>query len=270
MKYSVATFVLNPYSEAAGDVLAALLANIGFDTFVPTQEGVMAYVQTSLLDEGTISALVADFPMPDVAINYTIADAPDENWNKTWEQEHTFVPVDLPGGKQVVVVPRQAFGSGEHATTRMMIQLLSSLDLQGTTIIDAGCGTGILGFAAMLLGAKQLVAYDIDEWSVNNARDNLKLNEINPELIELRLGDVNVLTESDEADILLANINRNILLADLPAFVAHTRQGGRILLSGFYETDVPLILDKASDLGLSLTTKLSDGEWRALSLILNK
>lgn len=269
MKYSVATFVLNPYSEAAGDVLAASLANIGFDTFVPTQEGVVAYVQTSLLDEDAIAVLVNDFPLPDLAITYSLADAPDENWNATWEQEHTFVPVELPGGKQVVVVPRQAFGSGEHATTRMMIQLLSSLDLQGATIIDAGCGTGILGFAAMLLGAKELVAYDIDEWSVSNARDNLCLNEINPDNVDLRLGDVNVLTEADKADVLLANINRNILLADLPSFVAHTRPGGRILLSGFYDADVPLLIEKASEHGLALAAQLSDGEWRALSLILN-
>lgn len=265
MKYSVATFVLKPNSEAAGDVLAALLADIGFDSFEPTADGLQAYVQTNLLDAEALAAVVADFPLPGISIDYKLSDAPDENWNAAWEQEHSFEPIALPGGERVTVVPRQAFGSGEHATTRMMIQLLSSIDLSGLTVIDAGCGTGILGFAAMLMGASSLMAYDIDEWSVNNARDNLKLNAIEPSGVEFRLGDSNVLTAADSADILLANINRNILQADLPTFVAHLRPGGKLLLSGFYENDVPLLVDQASALGLSLSTKLSDGEWRALA-----
>ncbi|MBQ9285511.1 MAG: 50S ribosomal protein L11 methyltransferase [Bacteroidaceae bacterium] len=265
MKYSVATFVLEPYSEAAGDVLAALLADIGFDSFEPTADGLQAYVQTNLLDAEALAAVVADFPLLGISINYNLSDAPDENWNAAWEQEHSFEPIALPGGEQVTIVPRQAFGSGEHATTRMMIQLLSSIDLSGLTVIDAGCGTGILGFAAMLMGASSLMAYDIDEWSVKNARDNLKLNAIEPSGVEFRLGDSSVLTAADSADILLANINRNILQADLPTFVAHLRRGGKLLLSGFYENDVPLLVDQASALGLSLSTKLSDGEWRALA-----
>ncbi len=267
MKYSEASFLLSPYSEAAGDVLAALLAEIGFDTFVPAADGLKAYVQTSVLDADAVASLAANFPFPDVAVSYSIKAAPDENWNATWEQQHTFEPIDLPGGKRLTVVPRQAFGSGEHATTRMMVKLLCGLDLQGTTVIDAGCGTGILGFAALLLGADHLVAYDIDEWSVANALDNLRLNEIDPACAEIREGDSSVLTAADMADVLLANINRNILLADMPTFAAHTRIGGHVLLSGFYEDDVALLRASAEALGLDFVGSEADGEWRALHFL---
>ena len=264
MKYCEASFHLSPYSEAAGDVLAALLADIGFDTFLATPDGLKAYVQTELLDETAVASLAENFPVPDTGISYTIAAAPDENWNTAWEQDHRFEPIDLPGGRRLTVVPRQAFGSGEHATTRMMIKLLCSLDLNSATVIDAGCGTGILGFAAMLMGASHLVAYDIDEWSVANARDNLLLNDIASACVEIRLGDSSVLTPADTCDVLVANINRNILLADLPTFVAHVRSGGHVLLSGFYEADIHLLYEKANGQGLVLAGSEADGDWRAL------
>ncbi len=264
MKYSEASFHLSPYSEAAGDVLAALLADVGFDTFVATADGLKAYVQTGVLDEAALALLAENFPIPDTTISYSIVAAPDENWNATWEHDHRFEPIDLPSGKRLTVVPRQAFGSGEHATTRMMIKLLCSLDLTSATIIDAGCGTGILGFAAMLMGASYLVAYDVDQWSVDNARDNLLLNDIVPDRVEIREGDSSVLTATDSADVLLANINRNILLADMTTFADHTRQGGHVLLSGFYEADIPLLCEKAVGLGLVFVGSEADGDWRAL------
>ena len=264
MKYSEASFLLSPYSEAAGDVLAALLAEIGFDTFVPTADGLKAYVQTSVLDADAVASLAAAFPLPDVAVSYSITAAPDENWNATWEQQHTFEPIDLPGGKRLTVVPRQAFGSGEHATTRMMVKLLCSLDLQGTAVIDAGCGTGILGFAAMLLGADHLLAYDIDEWSVANALDNLRLNDIDSASVEIREGDSTVLSAADEADVLLANINRNILLADLPHFADVLSSSGQLLLSGFYQEDAPLLVAEAERNGLQLLHKAGENGWACL------
>lgn len=267
MKYTEAKFTITPYNEAAGDVLAASLAYIGFDTFLPDDSGLTAYIQTSALDAEAIAQAVADFPLDGVSISYTLADAPDENWNQTWEQEHTFEPIQLRNGKLLTVVPRQAFGSGEHATTRMMIRLLESADLSGAAVIDAGCGTGVLGFAAMLLGASKLVAYDIDEWSVANARDNLKLNDIDAAQVDFRLGDSSVLAATDTADILLANINRNILLADLPVFAAHLRKGSRLFLSGFLPEDVALLTDAAAALGLTLAGSLEDAGWVALSFI---
>ncbi|MBO4549613.1 MAG: 50S ribosomal protein L11 methyltransferase, partial [Bacteroidaceae bacterium] len=215
MKYFELSFVLNPNNEAAADVLAALLADVGCDTFVPNDSGLTAYVLQEQYDEAAVRAVVSDFPLHDTAITFTCAEAPDENWNATWEAEHHFEPIVLPNGTSFQIEPRQAFGSGEHATTRMMISLLASLDVHRRTVIDAGCGTGVLSLAAIKLGAAHVYAYDIDEWSVRNAEDNFRLNGYSPSLassFEIVQGDASCLDVWPVVDIVLANINRNILL----------------------------------------------------------
>ena len=262
MRYSEAIFKIQPNNEAAGDVLAASLAEIGFDTFVPNDEGLTAYVQTAALDVEAVGAAVADFPLPGVDISFEIHDVPDENWNATWEAEHQFQPITLPDGQQFQIIPRQAFGSGEHATTRMMLSLLAAASPSGQIVIDAGCGTGVLGIAALKLGAASVFAYDIDEWSVRNARENFALNGLDADILE---GDASILDRAPQADLLLANINRNILLADLPAFAARLKPGARLFLSGFLEEDIQPLVTKAASLGLTHETTLADGEWRALT-----
>lgn len=280
MKYFELSFGIIPNNEAAADVLAALLADVGCETFVQNDKGLTAYVQQELYDEAAIQTLVVDFPMPDTSITFTCAEAPDENWNATWEAEHQFEPIELPNGKSFKIVPHQAFGSGEHATTRMMIAMLASLDLRRRVVIDAGCGTGVLSLAAIMLGATHVYAYDIDEWSVRNAQENFELNGyrtspyngFSPESTyvtdtypaEITQGDVRCLKACPPVDILMANINRNILLADLPVFASKLKSGGHLLLSGFYEADVPLLVTKADALGLRLADHRAEGEWRAL------
>ncbi len=295
MQYLELTFHINPYNEAAADVLAALLADAGCDTFEPSDTGLTAYILQDAYDEAAIRAAIAstlatfpvtvpeDSPIPPVtvpedssippvtvpegspeglSITFTAAPAPDENWNATWEAEHHFEPIALPDGQLLHIIPRQAFGSGEHATTRLMLGLLSDLaPLAGATVIDAGCGTGILGIAALKLGAAHVFAYDIDEWSVRNAQDNYALNGCEAEIV---LGDASCLAAAPQADILLANINRNILLADLPAFASHLKPAGHLLLSGFMEPDIAPLLAAATPLGLTLSDTLADGDWRAL------
>ena len=284
MKYLELTFHITPYNEAAADVLTALLADVGCDTFLPSDTGLTAYILQDAYDEVAIRDAVSstlatfpvtvpeDSPIPPVTvpedspeglrITFTAAPAPDENWNATWEAEHHFEPITLPDGQLLQIIPRQAFGSGEHATTRLMLGLLSDLaPLADTTVIDAGCGTGILGIAALKLGAAHVFAYDIDEWSVRNAQDNYALNGCEA---EIALGDASCLAAAPQADILLANINRNILLADLPAFASHLKPAGHLLLSGFYEADIPVLTDAATALGLTLCNTRSDGDWRAL------
>ncbi len=297
MKYLELTFHITPYNEAAADVLAALLADAGCDTFEPLQSdeqplsqplsqpaGLRAFIQESAYSEPAISAAISStialFPAPvtvpedslpvtvpegspeGLSISFTTTPAPDENWNAAWEAEHHFEPIALPDGQLLHIIPRQAFGSGEHATTRLMLTLLAQLaPLAGATVIDAGCGTGILGIAALKLGAARVFAYDIDEWSVRNAQDNFALNG---QTGEIALGDARCLADAPQASVLLANINRNILLADLPAFAAHLQPGGHLLLSGFYETDIDALLAAAAPLGLRHLATLADGDWRAL------
>ena len=275
MKYLELTFHITPYNEAAADVLTALLADVGCDTFEPSDTGLTAYILQDAYSEPAIHDAVSNtlalFPVtaPEgLRITFTAAPAPDENWNATWEAEHHFEPITLPDGQLLQIIPRQAFGSGEHATTRLMLGLLSDLvPLADTTVIDAGCGTGILGIAALKLGAAHVFAYDIDEWSVRNAQDNYALNGCEA---EIALGDASCLASAPQADILLANINRNILLADLPAFASHLKPAGHLLLSGFYEADIPVLTDAATALGLTLCDTRSDGDWRALHFISEK
>lgn len=274
MKYLELSFQITPYDEAAADVLAALLADAGCDTFLPSDTGLTAYIQQDAYSEAAIRTAIANtlvafspaaVPEADasgLSITFTAAPAPDENWNATWEADHHFEPIVLPDGQLLHIIPRQAFGSGEHATTRLMLGLLSDLaPLSNATVIDAGCGTGILGIAALKLSAARVFAYDIDEWSVRNAQDNYALNGLDA---EIALGDARCLEAAPQADILLANINRNILLADLPAFVAHLKPSGHLLLSGFYEADIPLLTETATALGLTLIDTRADGDWRAL------
>lgn len=262
-------------NEAAADVLAALLAEVGCETFLPIDEGLTAYVQQNAYEEEAVREVANSLGalLPGCSATFTCAEAPDENWNATWEAEHHFLPIHLPDGQQIQILPRQAFGSGEHATTRMILAMLANpAPLAGKTVIDAGCGTGVLGIAAMKLGADSVFAYDIDEWSVRNAEENFALNGYENDMqqtdeaarIRILEGDAHILDQAPQADLLLANINRNILLMDLPIFVRKLKPAARLFLSGFLEADIPSLVERAQSLGLALTATRADGDWRAL------
>ncbi len=214
-------------------------------------------------------------------MTYTIAEAEDRDWNEEWEAigfdpvvvDNRIIILDAGRGVQdepdgmlpIYIRARQAFGTGTHQTTRMMLSLL--LRQMATTagaVLDCGCGTGILAIAASLLGASAVTAYDVDEWSVENTRHNARLN--GAELSVLH-GDASVLsTLTQRFSVVMANINRNILLADLPTFAAHLAEGGTLLLSGFYESDAPMLLDKAACLGLHEVERLTEDDWCCLAL----
>ena len=278
MKYFQVEFMVSPYSEAACDVLSSLLANAGFETFVPTEEGIVAYVQQSLYDEKEVLTITQDFIIPDCRITFSYEEAPDEDWNATWEGEgfepivldelvcvhDTRHPAPTACMYDIIVNPRMAFGTGTHPTTQQILRQLCHMPLEGKRVIDAGCGTGVLGFLCLKRGASEVFAYDIDEWSVENTRINAELNGITS--INIKEGDSGVLPQNDDYDLLIANINRNILLADMPRFAKAIGKGGLLLMSGFYESDVPQLLEKGKELGFELEKQSTQDGWAMLLL----
>lgn len=278
MKYYEVKFSISPYSEDAGDVLSALLADIGFETFSPSTDGLTAYIQQSLFREEELRGIVEEFIFPAVAVSYHVEEAPDEDWNQTWENEgfapividnllcvhdtkHTDVP---PCRYDIIINPRMAFGTGTHPTTRQILHHLCSTPLQGKRIVDAGCGTGVLGILCALRGAQHIFSYDIDSWSVENTRINAQLNQVDN--LTVREGNVSVLPQDGDYDLLVANINRNILLSDMPRFTRALTADGRMLLSGFYEADAPMLIEKGKELGFSPELQQSSDGWAMLLL----
>ena len=277
MKYFEVKCTLHPFNEDAADILSASLSEIGFEAFSQTEDGLLAYIQQNEWDEDKMREVVQDFCLPEVKISYSKAEAPDEDWNQVWEEEgfqpvlvgdeivvHDVKHTDVPQVKyDILITPRLAFGTGSHETTRLILRTLAQLDLDGKHIIDAGTGTGILAIMAMKRGAESVFAYDIDEWSVENTKDNLLLNHIYNN-VEVVCGDSSVLEGKEKADLLIANINRNILLGDLPRFSKSIREGGQMILSGFYLEDVQALTEAASKLGFSLLKTESEQGWAML------
>ena len=280
MKYYSIEFRMTPCNEAFCDVLSAEIAELGFESFEYLPNGIVGYVPCNLFNQEKLDSALAVFPIDGVEITYTVENAPDENWNATWEQEG-FRPIHIDGlicvhdtrtpAQQVqydiTINPCQAFGTGSHQTTQMLLKYLSEAKLEGKQVIDAGTGTGILAIMCKMRGAGNVLAYDIDEWSVRNAISNAELNNI--EGIEVREGDCSVLTENDKAHLLIANINRNILLADMETFAQALLPGGQLLLSGFYTSDIPILVEHAKGLNLKLAKEMNNGEWAMILLETN-
>ena len=282
MKYYEVNFTLSPYNSDACDLLAALAGEAGFETFEETEEGLTGYVQQQLFDASQLDELLQSFPFPDVTVSYTVGEAEDRDWNEQWEQEG-FDPIvvdnrlvihdgrHLPeewtmdnGQWTIEIDARLAFGTGTHETTRMVCSTLLTLPLDGKRVLDCGCGTGILGIVAMKLGASACTAYDIDEWSVDNTRHNAVINQVD---ITPLLGDATILNKVEgHFSLVMANINRNILLNDLPAFRSKMADGAQLILSGFYTADIPLLVDKAAECGLRLVSQLEENGWACLLL----
>ena len=284
MKYFEVKFTLSPYSTDASDVLSAMAGEAGFESFEETSDGLLGYVQQSLFSEETLQEVLADFPFEGVAITYDICEAEDRDWNEQWEQEG-FEPIVISSSPTIVIhdgrhMPetdseisieidaKLAFGTGTHETTRM----ICAEEIQyanGARILDCGTGTGILSICALKLGAQEAVGYDIDEWSVDNARHNAVINRVDDRFTSL-LGDATILNKVEGSfDLVLANINRNILLNDLPAFRKKMSPGARLILSGFYTPDSPLLIEKAASLGLTLEKQKEDHDWACLVFSLN-
>ena len=282
MKYYEVNFTLSPLNSDACDLLAALAGEAGFETFEETEEGLTGYVQQQLFDPSQLDELLQSFPFPDVTVSYKVGEAEDRDWNEQWEQEG-FDPIvvdnrlvihdgrHLPEQLSTInyqlsieIDARLAFGTGTHETTRMVCSTLLTLPLDGKRVLDCGCGTGILGIVAMKLGASACTAYDIDEWSVDNTRHNAVINQVD---ITPLLGDATILNKVEgKFGLVMANINRNILLNDLPTFRSKMADDAQLILSGFYTADIPLLVDKAEECGLRLVSQLEENGWACLLL----
>ena len=282
MKYLVADFKIECQDgmiQIARDLLTDALAEAGFETFEDTDEGIKGYVQEECFDSDMMNGAINDFMLPDVNISVNVGEAEYKDWNQEWE-EAGFERINIDGKITIYdarndnaegsdsdinigIETRQAFGTGTHETTRMIVSALSNINPKGKRVLDCGTGTGILGIAALKLGASEVEAYDIDEWSTENAMHNAELNNV--ENMNVRLGDASVIGELEgKFDIIMANINRNILLADMPRLASVLASGGKLILSGFYSADAPMLTDKAATMGLSVENTRTDNDWTCL------
>lgn len=287
MKYYVTKFKINATNTSldeasmatARELCAALAGYAGYESFEDTPEGVNGYIQQSEFNEESLNAAFMEFPLEGAKVEFSTEVAEDKNWNEEWEKEG-FEPIviadkccihdiyhaagsDTPYPIDIEIDAKQAFGTGTHNTTRMIVGKLLCMELKGKSVLDCGCGTGILSIVAAKCGATDIVAYDIDEWSADNTRHNAIINHT--EGINVLLGDASILNSVCQTfDVALANINRNILLNDMPTICSKLHTGSTLIISGFYSTDVPMLTEKAASLGLSLCEQQSSDDWTML------
>ena len=280
MKYYETEFIIKgdeSLMQDSRDILAAMAGEVGYESFEDTDSGLKGYIQQDALDEDELAMMIKDFPFDGMTVTYSTREAEYRDWNEQWENEG-FEPIfitdncvvhdgrhlpDEPVETMVEIDAKLAFGTGTHETTKMVARQLIETNPKSKRVLDCGCGTGILGIIALKLGAESVVGYDIDEWSADNARHNAVINGVG-DYYDARLGDAGILDASLSFDIILANINRNILIADMPIWQPLLNKGGRLIVSGFYSSDVDALIAKASTLGLALESRHNDGEWECL------
>jgi len=276
-------FKINPV-QPWSEILMAELIEIGFDSFTEEYDGILGYIPEELFSEDALKSIPL-MNNPDVEISYSFALMPNINWNEEWEK-NGFNPIVIDNRcavickntmesqsvqtliakipMKVIIDAQQSFGTGTHETTQMIVSLLLNQDMQGKRVLDCGCGTGILGIVAAKCGAQDIVCYDIDDWSVRNTKHNAELNNVKLDILE---GDKNVLSHVNGIfDLVLANINRNIILEDLETFYSVMSDDAKIILSGFYEQDTEVILQQAIRLGLKESQQLLNQKWCCLLL----
>ncbi|MCD8387585.1 MAG: 50S ribosomal protein L11 methyltransferase [Bacteroidales bacterium] len=279
--YYEVRFDLTPCFEDATDLLASQLADAGYESFVPDSKGVSAYVPAASYSAEAIEEIIDNFPIK-VEIDWHAKLVPGQDWNQEWEKNyfqpivvgdqcviHSSFHTDYPAVEyDITIDPKMAFGTGHHSTTSLIIEQLLAMDLRDTTVIDMGTGTGILAILAAMRGATTVTGIEIDECAYVNARDNVKLNH-HPEILIIH-GDASALSHLKAADLLIANINRNIITADLGYYAAALKEGGKMLLSGFYQADCPIVEEAAKQAGLTVVNQFVKADnWAAISLVKN-
>ncbi len=267
-------FKVNPLQPAV-EILIAELGYAGFESFAETEEGVIAYIQKeewnqSILED--IQILNSD----EFSISYTIEEIEQVNWNQEWEKNFNPIEVDdlctvrAPFHEKpttlydIIIEPKMSFGTGHHETTHMMIQHILKNDFNNKSVLDMGCGTGVLAIFSEMKGAKQIDAIDIDNWCYLNSIENVERNKCKH--ISVFEGDASLL-RSKNYDIIIANINRNILLNDIKIYASCLNKNGMLLLSGFYKNDIPIVEEECNKFMLKLDEKLERNNWVSLKFI---
>ena len=277
--YTKIQFTVTPNEEVATDVLAALLAEIGFESFVPDENGMEAYVPHNIYDDTAIATVVENFPLEGYNIAYESEFIEGEDWNAEWEKNyfqpivlgedcviHSTFHTDVPKARyDILIDPKMAFGTGYHQTTCHMLRAILASDMEGKSVLDMGCGTALLAILARKHGATDVVAIDIDEFAYENAKENVILN--NTADIEVRLGGAEAIKESDSFDFVIANINRNILLADMKNYVRCMHSGSQIFISGFYTDDMDVLKEEAARNGLRYIDYAEDNRWAMMRFV---
>ncbi len=273
MNYKKITIEITPFQEWLRDVLAAQLGEIGFDSFVDTETGFEAYIPAPGFNTEALDSVIAEFK-DNAVFDIKTETIEDKNWNEEWEKNY-FEPLIIAGEcvirapfhtnypeakYEIVIEPNMAFGTGNHETTSLIVESILENSFTGKTVLDMGCGTGILGILSAMKGAKKVTAIDIDEWSYNATIENARLNNI--ENIDVKLGDASLLG-TEKYDVIFANIHKNILLNDMQTYVENLRPGGVLIMSGFYTDDINDIKTKAENLGLTDTGYQVKNNWVA-------
>lgn len=274
MKYIEVTITMDD-TGLFRDILIDTLGNEGpYESFVETPDGLKAYIQANEYDPQYLSAVAQAFPLP---LKYTAQPMEDRDWNAEWEKSHEAVLVRYEGGSlwvrapfhphrndvdyEIIIEPKMSFGTAHHPTTYMMLSYVAELPVNGMRVLDMGCGTAVLGILAKMRGASYVEGVDVDEWAYRNAQENAAANGVE---LTLRLGDAATLHGA--FDMVIANINRNILLADMERYAAVLNPGGTLLLSGFYQADEGVLIARANELGLTFTDKKTRDGWSAMRL----
>ena len=276
MHYYELNCIISPNNEVNRDVLAAILAEVGFESFEETAQGLQAYIAENLYDPGAVEETIQSFPLDNVCVNYVATFIQSQNWNEEWEK-HFFQPIVIddqcvvhssfhthlpPATYSIVIDPKMAFGTGHHETTALMLSLLLQTDVRCKSFLDMGCGTAVLAILARMKGAHPVVAIDIDEWAYTNSLENIRLN--NTDDVEVRLGGAEKLSATEKFDIIFANINRNILLRDIPIYAASMKQGAILCISGFYKEDIPALIPTCKSNQLNVNQIIEKNNWVAV------
>ena len=284
MDYTAINFNITPFSEEIADILIATMSSIGYEGFQYTDTGFTAYITCEQFEEERIQKLeILQSLAVDYQVDWNFSVLQDRDWNLEWEKNFTPIVVDnriliragfhptIPGiDYDIIIEPKMSFGTGHHPTTTLMLETLLDFSgqMKGKRVLDMGCGTGILSILAAKLGASTVTGIDIDEWSYRNARENIENNQL--QNIQIKIGNAGLLEKEKEFDFILANINRNILLTDMPFYERCLKDGGILIMSGFYTHDLPSIRQKAAELGMTYGDQKMKQNWVAVSFTKNK